>query len=1385
MSTTQSKNKAESFETMRQIDVLDSEPEDAYDNITRLAALICGTPIAAVSLVDSDRQWFKSVLGLGVREPSRKSAFCAHTILQEDVLVVPDATLDPRFADNSLVTDDPHIRFYAGAPMLTSDGYTLGSLCVIDQKARDLTADQKLALQLLAVQAASQIEANRRLAAQQRLIAERDLSEAERLRLAAIVESSADAIIGTSLDGTITSWNTGAERLYGYTAEEITGQQQSILVPEDETTVHANLLPTVLEQGQVEGLEFVRQRKDGTIIHVDVTLSVIRDAGSQVVGVSSVGRDISERKRAEAALERQHEFQQALLESLQEGIVACDVSGTLTLFNKASREFHGLPEQPLPAEQWAEHFDLYDADGLTPMRMENIPLFRALQGEIIRGAEMVIAPHNGIRRNILANGQAIYASEGQKIGAVATMHDVTQQRQMERELKRFAAIVDSTHDAILASTVDGTLVSWNKGAERLYGRPAEHVIGQHYSMLSPPDVENPSEATVRRVLRGEDVEPVEAARMRPDGSWVTLTLSFSPMRGAAGEVIGVVCVAHDITERQAMEQALRESEAQLHRLLDASFEGIAIAQDGALVEVSPAFAALFGYDAPEEMTGLIGTSLAAPESCEIVSRKITECDEAPYEAILLRRDGTMFHAELRGRMLQLGGRPARVTAVRDITAHKEAEAALKVQETNLQRANSILKAQQEAAPDGILIVDENRHIVGYNRRLCELWHTPDEIIHSLDDEKHLNYALSLMKQPEEFLARVLYLYDHPKESSHEEIELHDGRTLERYSGPVQSESGQDFGRVWYFRDITARKEAEERLRQSEARLAEAQRVAQVGSWDLDVTTGKVTWSQELFRLFGLDPAQGEPKLADAIALYHPEDAPMLEVLVSRAVQTGVGYEIDLRRAPNGEPTQWYHTVGTADTDASGQLVRLSGTLADITERKALEEELRANAERLHRSEAALRTVLESAPVVLYAADANGVVTLSEGTALTTLGLKPGETVGRSVFDFGAGPQAEGYTRRALAGEAVAYDAQHGDLWLHVALRPMFGAEGQPAGIIGVCFDVTERVVSEERFRVLFEQSSDAHMLVSESGIIDCNPAAAALLRYSDKAQLTGIHPSSLSPEFQPDGQSSHEKSPQMEALAREHGSHRFEWIHRKSDGEEFPTEITLTPVILSGQTAMLAVWHDLTERKRAERQAEDYRVILEYQKAELEQANADLAALAITDGLTGLLNHRAFQEKLAEEHHRATRYDEPLSLLLLDVDHFKQYNDAYGHPAGDDVLRGVARMLETSIRATDTAARYGGEEFVVVLPQTDAYGAGVIAERVRAAIADGPWSLRPVTVSIGICTLSLDTPTPANMITESDIALYRAKKDGRNRVTHHHDTGESSADAPPFTAGVA
>lgn len=165
-------------------------------------------------------------------------------------------------------------------------------------------------------------------------------------------------------------------------------------------------------------------------------------------------------------------------------------------------------------------------------------------------------------------------------------------------------------------------------------------------------------------------------------------------------------------------------------------------------------------------------------------------------------------------------------------------------------------------------------------------------------------------------------------------------------------------------------------------------------------------------------------------------------------------------------------------------------------------------------------------------------------------------------------------------------------------------------------------------------------------------------------------------------------------------------------------------------------------------------------------ANANLEKLATTDGMTGLNNHRTFQETLAQECLRASRSQQPLSLLLLDVDHFKKYNDSFGHPAGDTVLKRVAAIIQETCRVTDHAARYGGEEFAVLLPETDPQGANIIAERVRDAIASDNWSLRSVTVSIGVSTLQADRQSGPQLIAEADQALYQSKRDGRNRVTH-------------------
>jgi len=459
--------------------------------------------------------------------------------------------------------------------------------------------------------------------------------------------------------------------------------------------------------------------------------------------------------------------------------------------------------------------------------------------------------------------------------------------------------------------------------------------------------------------------------------------------------------------------------------------------------------------------------------------------------------------------------------------------------------------------------------------------------------------------------------------------------------PIKNAYGALIGASAIVRDVTHIKQQQLALRRSEERLAEAQRIAKIGSWDKDMVSGAMFWSDEMYRLFEFDPAAGLPSQEEIFSRYHPEDLAARDRTYEKAIETGSSYQFDVRLILPSGVRRKCHAVAVPELDGHGKVIRIAGTMMDITERD----------------------------------------------------------------------------------------------------------------------------LSEERFRVLFEESSDAHLLFSDNGIIDCNNATLGMLRCADKSQILALHPAVLSPEFQPDGRRSDEKSIEMDARAREHGYNRFEWIHRKMDGEEFPVEVTLTPVFLGGNPVLLVVWHDLTERVKAEQQLKDYAIALEFQMAQLAAVNAELAALATTDGLTGLNNHRTFQERLGEEVSRAARYRTPLTALMLDVDNFKQYNDAFGHPEGDEVLRQVARLLKLNARETDTAARYGGEEFAMILPETDIEGAKKIAERIRRAIEKTAWPLRPVTASIGIATFKPGIENSGSLVSLADAALYESKSEGRNRVT--------------------
>ena len=438
------------------------------------------------------------------------------------------------------------------------------------------------------------------------------------LQFAAIIESSGVAIYSQDLDGILTSWNRASETMFGYTAVEVLGKTASaMIIPPNRRGEEEQVLQRVRSGHGVQHYESVRQRKDGTFLDVSMTVSPVRDSGGEIVGLSKIARDITFQKH----LEHDASHLAAIVESSEDSIISKDLNGTILSWNHAAEKLFGFRAaeaigQPIqiiiPSDREKEEYGVLD---------------RIRRGESVKPFETVRRRKDGTLLSVSVAASPIRGADGTVIAASQSARDVTAQQQIERDARQLAAIVRSSEDAIVGKDLNGTITSWNRAAEEMFGFRAAEAIGQSIRMIIPEDRQDEEDDVLRHIRNGDSIRHFETVRRRKDGTMVPVSLTVSPIR-ADGTVIGASKIARDISnEKRAAQRAAFLTEASHLLAGSLDYEATLTAIANLAVPLIADWCAVDIVTSTGKIERRAGTH-ADPSKIEIV-RTIRECYEDP------------------------------------------------------------------------------------------------------------------------------------------------------------------------------------------------------------------------------------------------------------------------------------------------------------------------------------------------------------------------------------------------------------------------------------------------------------------------------------------------------------------------------------------------------------------------------------------------------------------------------------------------------------------------------------------------------------------------------------------------------------------------------------
>ncbi|HEX5710572.1 MAG TPA: diguanylate cyclase [Sulfuricurvum sp.] len=543
---------------------------------------------------------------------------------------------------------------------------------------------------------------------------------------------------------------------------------------------------------------------------------------------------------------------------------------------------------------------------------------------------------------------------------------------------------------------------------------------------------------------------------------------------------------------------------------------------------------------------------------------------------------------------------------------------------------------------------------------------------------------------------------------------------------------------YLYRSRRVIKQRENSLLKVSSSLNKAQAIAHLGNWEWNIETNDLWWSDEIYRIFGLLPQEFKATYHGFLERVHPDDREMVENAVMDALTNNAEYRVEHRILRVDGTLIYVLEEGQIETDGSGEPIKMSGIVYDITEQKNGHMILEA-------SENKYRNLVENAMIGIYHTDLFGHILYVNQALADMLGYdSPAQLMGQDSTVMYNDPEIQKKIIHILQKKNHISNFELKVLDKYSAEVPVMMSATLEGDIIsGIILDMRELKKSRDEIDKLSKaiaQIDDTVTITDISGIITyVNESFVRHTGYSKKEALgqtlrilkSGNHDNAF--------------YENLWKTLLSGKTFRGTIINRKKNGDLYYEDKTATPLKDDNETIVgfITTGKDVT-----------HETLL----------NDEIKRIAMIDNLTGIYNRHKFEELFTLEAERARRFSLPLSLLLIDIDHFKSVNDTYGHDTGDEVLKQLVSIVQAHIRKLDVFARWGGEEFLVLCPSTDLENIHVLANKLRLEVESSEFpKVANLTISIGISTF-VKTDSFSDLFKRADQGLYLAKEGGRNQV---------------------